>query len=83
MTKDDSAVGAAARTGNKLTLLRALRDRCAAEIDTCPTRDLSPLTRRLQDIVADISELEAQENQEKPGARQGRTNDTPWDPDKL
>lgn len=81
---ENSEVGIAARTGDKLKLLKALRDRISSEIDVCPTRDLAPLTRRLQDIVADITELEQQAKQEKPRGRQGgRTDNAPWDPGQV
>jgi hypothetical protein len=78
-----SNVGAAAASGDRLKLLKALRDRIALEIEDCPTRDLSPLTRRLQDIVNDIGELEEQQRQEKPGGSSGkRDSDAPgWTPD--
>lgn len=77
-----SGVSEAAATGDRLKLLYALRARIAAEIEDCPTRDLSPLTRRLQDIVNDIGELEERTRQEgKSGVSgSGRNKDAaPWD----
>ena len=78
-----SALSDAAASGDRLNLLYALRNRIAAEIEDCPTRDLSPLTRRLQDIVADIEELEAQRNQENPGGGKKKRDERQagWDPD--
>lgn len=78
-----SALSEAAASGDRLALLYALRNRIAAEIEDCPTRDLSPLTRRLQDIVSDIEELEAQRKQENPGdGKQRDQRQAGWDPDK-
>ncbi len=48
-------VTVAAATGDELKLLYALRDRLAEAIDSCPVRDLSSLTRRLQDVMKEIN----------------------------
>lgn len=83
----DNAVESAAMSGDKLKLLLALRNRLAAEIDTAPARDLSPLTRRLQDVVNEIEELEAIESAKggggsgSTGQREGRQST--WSPDDL
>lgn len=78
---EDQSVAAAAAGGSRLKLLYALRNRIATEIETCPTRDLSPLTRRLQDIVNDIEEIEQRERQENPGDRRSGDSSAPWTPD--
>lgn len=83
----DNAVENAAMSGDKLKLLIALRNRLAAEIGTAPARDLSPLTRRLQDVVNEIEELEAIEKAKggggsgSTGQREGRQST--WSPDDL
>ena len=86
--EDENAVEMAAMSGDKLKLLIALRNRLAAEIDTAPARDLSPLTRRLQDVVNEIEELEAIESAKggggsgtSSGQREGRQST--WSPDDL
>lgn len=77
-----TSVSDAANSGDELKLLYALRARVATEIENCPTRDLSPLTRRLQDITKDIRELEEQRRQENPGGRKKRDQrQAGWDPD--
>ena len=76
------SVSDAAASGDELQLMYAIRDRLAEAIEDCPMRDLSPLTRRLQDTVKDIRELEERRAKEKgengdsgPGG-----SDTEWDP---
>lgn len=76
------SVSDAAASGDELQLMYAIRDRLAEAIEDCPMRDLSPLTRRLQDTVRDIRELEERRAKEK-----GENNDsgpggggTEWDP---
>jgi serine/threonine protein kinase HipA of HipAB toxin-antitoxin module len=63
------SVSDAASSGDELKLLYAIRDRLAEAIEDCPVRDLSPLTRRLQDTVKDIREL--QEVQKREGGISG------------
>jgi hypothetical protein len=41
-----------------------MRARLAEAMEDCPAKDLSPLTRRLQDIVQEIADLEEQSRQE-------------------
>lgn len=49
---------AAAGTGVRLNLLRALRDRLAADLDACQSsRDVASLSQRLMDVAAQIDEL--------------------------
>ncbi len=53
------SVADAAKTGDRLDLLLAMRDRIAEAISKdCHPRDLAPLTRRLQDIAKEIDQLE-------------------------
>ena len=69
----------AASSGDELKLLYAIRDRLAEAIEDCPMRDLSPLTRRLQDTVKDIRELE--EVRRKEGGRSDDSGtDGEWNP---
>lgn len=72
------SISGAAASGDKLKLLYAMRDRVAEALEDCPTRDLSPLTRRLQDIVKDIDEVEEQIKQEGRGLDGG--TDSGWNP---
>lgn len=53
------SVAEAARGGTRLELLEAMRDRIARALSAqdCPTKDLSPLTRRLQELERDIAGL--------------------------
>lgn len=50
----------AARNGTRRELLVAMRDRIAETVSRhdCPTKDLSPLTRRLQELDRDIAQLD-------------------------
>lgn len=53
------SVAEAAQSGDRLELLVAMRDRIAKTIsEDCPPRDLSSLSRRLQEIAKDIDQLE-------------------------
>lgn len=62
-------VTVAAATGDELKLLYALRDRLAEAIDSCPVRDLSSLTRRLQDVMKEINgREEVQKKKEEESA---------------
>ncbi|MEV4670983.1 hypothetical protein AB0K34_04950 [Actinomadura sp. NPDC049382] len=57
----------AAATGSRLTALRALRDRLAAEIDAGPMpRDLAALSRQLTDVLAQIEALAPPEQKGTP-----------------
>lgn len=76
------SVSAAASSGDELKLLYAIRDRLAEAIEDCPMRDLSPLTRRLQDTVREIRDLE--ERQKKEGGEAGgisKASREKWNPD--
>lgn len=76
------SVSAAAASGDELKLLYAIRDRLAEAIEDCPMRDLSPLTRRLQDTVKEIRDLE--ERQKKEGGESNgigkASRGENWDP---
>jgi hypothetical protein len=76
------SVSSAASTGNKLKLLIALRDRVAEQIEDCPATALSPLTRRLQDIVNEIESIEERNSQESPSERRAKRSGA-WDPSEL
>lgn len=54
------SVADAAQSGDRLDLLVAMRDRIAKTISDpdCPPRDLSSLSRRLQEIAKEIDQLE-------------------------
>lgn len=58
------SISGAAASGDRLKLLRAIRARLAEAMEDCPAKDLSPLTRRLQDVVQEIDDLEEQRKQE-------------------
>jgi len=65
----------AAATGDELQLLYALRDRLAEAIDSCPVRDLSALTRRLQDVMKEINgreEIRKKEEGDSASSGEGR-----------
>lgn len=48
----------AAATGDRITALRALRERLAADLDECTSmRDVASLSQRLMDVLAQIDEL--------------------------
>lgn len=59
-------VAQAAEKGSHLELLVAMRERIALTVadPKCPPRDLAALTRRLQDIAAEIATLELRAKQE-------------------
>ena len=76
---------AAANSGSELALLQAIRDRLLAAIETCPMRDLSPLTRRLQDVMKEIRELQERLSKESGGKKVGESDGDKsaggnWDP---
>lgn len=72
-------VAAAATSGDELKLLYAIRDRLALAIEDCPVRDLSPLTRRLQDTVKEIREIEERREKES-GENAGSGANGKWNP---
>ena len=72
-------VATAATSGDELELLKALRDKLAAAIEDCPVRDLSPLTRRLQDTVKEIREIEERRAKES-GENDGTGAGGKWNP---
>lgn len=76
---------AAATSNDELKLLKAIRDRLAAAIEDCPMRDLSPLTRRLQDVMKELRELVERQAKEsgttkKVGDGGGNNPEGKWDP---
>lgn len=52
------SIAAAAETDNRLTALKALRDRLARDLDDCSSsRDVASLSQRLMDVLSQIDEL--------------------------
>ena len=76
------SVSEAAASGDELKLLYAIRDRLSRAIEDCPMRDLSPLTRRLQDTVKEIRELEERQSKER-GTDERKAGGSGWSPDDL
>lgn len=74
------SVSDAAASGDELQLMYAIRDRLAEAIEDCPMRDLSPLTRRLQDTVKDIRELEERRDKESGESSGGGSGGAKWSP---
>jgi hypothetical protein len=56
-----------------------MRARLAEAMEDCPAKDLSPLTRRLQDIVQEIADLEEQGRQEVRQIGVTGTKSVEWD----
>lgn len=73
------SISGAAASGDRLELLRAIRGRLAEAMEECPPKDLSPLTRRLQDVVKEIAEVEEQRKQEVRQIGVTGTEATEWD----
>lgn len=64
----------AAASGSRLSLLVAMRDRVATDLDSgVPARDLASLTKRLMEITKEIEAIEAAER----GDDVGDAADTP------
>lgn len=76
-------VSEAAESGDHRALLVAMRARIASAIQDpkCSPRDLAALTRRLQDIAAEIVALDARA-EEEAGEHAGSPDET-WDPEAL
>lgn len=74
-------VDQAATSGDQRALLVAMRDRIAHTVadPDCPPRDLASLTRRLQDIAREISQIDARARQE--AAEDGVVPDEEWHPE--
>jgi hypothetical protein len=72
----------AADSGNRRQLLVAMRERVAVTVQDpgCPPRDLSSLTRRLQEIAREIEAIDARAAEEGAGADVG---DEDWAPEAL
>lgn len=80
-TSEPNTMEAAAASGNELALLYAIRNKLAKAIEDCPVRDLSPLTRRLQDTVKEIRDAEERQKKADRDAEKGATGGTgKWDP---
>ena len=77
--KPRKTVADAAASGDHRALLVAMRERIAQTISSpdCPPRDLSSLTRRLQDIAKEIETIDLRARQES-GEDSAATDET-WD----
>ncbi len=75
-------VAEAAAGGNRYELLLAMRERVAEAVSDpgCPPRELASLTRRLQDIAKEISELEERIRQEAGDINASTGASGTWDP---
>lgn len=75
-------VADAAERGTHRDLLVAMRQRVATAVQdsSCPPRDLAALTRRLQDIAAEIKSLDALAAEEEAD---GDIGDGAWDAEAL
>lgn len=64
--KRNQTIIEAAKSGDHLALLEAMRDRIAKTVQSedCPPRDLASLSRRLDDIARQIKALKLEENVE-------------------
>lgn len=63
---DSGALSGAAGSGDRLTALRALRDRLAMDLDVCDSaRDVAALSQRLMDVLAQIETIEKAQPAEK------------------
>lgn len=84
-----NAMLAAAASGNELDLLKAIRNKLSEAIETCPMRDLSPLTRRLQDVIKEIREIEERQAKEAGGTKKAgdsggdSTSSQTWNPEDI
>lgn len=76
-------VAQAAESGTHRELLVAMRDRIAKTVTDpdCPPRELAALSRRLQDIVKDIRDLDLAESEEQSVVV--TTADESWDPSSI
>lgn len=76
VTRSVGTVGVAAE-GSRADLLRALRDRIAADIDAgVPARDLASLSKRLLDISKELDDLEGAADDDVSAA--ATTPDEAW-----
>lgn len=72
------SIKAAAASGSRRSLLVAMRDRVAEDLDQgVAARDLASLTRRLLEIAKEIDALDAAEKGDDVG-RAAVTPDDPW-----
>ena len=83
MSDEEITVAAAAEGDDELVLLKAMRVRLAGAVDNCPTRDLSALTRRLQDVNKEIRALEeirAKETKDREAGNGDSGSRSGWNP---
>ena len=78
--KPPATILAATETGDPMDVLVAMRRRLAKAIDdpNCPPRDLAALTRRLDQVNAQIEELKSR-NGDDPIGEAADTPDEPFD----
>ena len=78
-------VAQAAKNGTRLELLEAMRDRIASALSKtdCPTKDLSPLTRRLQELERDIESAKAEKTDPSVDPDDDDEVDDTFDPEDL
>lgn len=78
------SVTEAARSGDELELLYALRDRLAVAVEDpgCPKRDLASLSLRLTTVVKEIKAAESQKGDDEIG-KATETPDAEFDPEAL
>lgn len=79
--KQPRRVDEAAKSGDHLALLVAMRDRIATAVsrDDCPPRDLASLTRRLADIAKDIETLQLARTQDRERDQHNDSADATFD----
>ena len=78
--RPQKSVTQAAKDGTPRELLVAMRDRIARAVDDEKTspRDLAALTRRLNEVVRDIEQIDARAEQEAKSA-EGEVSDAAFD----
>ena len=84
-TAKSKTVAQAAKNGTRLELLEAMRDRIASALSKtdCPTKDLSPLTRRLQELERDIESAKAEKTDPSVDPDDDDEVDDTFDPEDL
>jgi len=59
-------IASAARSGDRVEALAALRDRLAVDIDACKSgRDMAALSRQLVHVLAQLAEIEASSGRQR------------------
>lgn len=83
--KRAQTVAQAARSGDHMALLVAMRDRIAKAVSSpnCPPRDLAALTRRLNEIAAEIQKLNAAADERDGDGAEDLPDDEDFDPETV